>query len=230
MDKTVVGLFDDFDDAQKAVDALQGAGFAYADISVISNNADSRFGAYDNTMPTAGTRAGGAVSGALGGAAEGAVIGGLTGLAASLALLMIPGIGPIAAVGPLAATLSGAGIGAVGGGVIGALTGLGIPEEAAGYYAEGIRRGGTLVAVRTREDRAAEAARILRRSGAVRMQERNNYYRSTGYSGWREDLPAYTADQIAAERSNWATARRNTATTVSGNTPADVDAASRTNY
>jgi len=230
MNRTVVGFFDDYDDAQKAVDALQGAGFSYDDISVISNNADARFGADNRTAPTAGTRAGSAVGGAVGGAAEGAVIGGLTGLAASLALLLIPGIGPIAAVGPLAATLSGAGIGAVGGGVIGALTGLGIPEEAAGYYAEGIRRGGTLVAVKTDDTRAMEAARILRRYGAVRMQERSSHYRSTGYSGWRQDLAPYTADQIAAERANWATARRNSATTVSGNTPADVNTTSSTNY
>jgi hypothetical protein len=230
MDRTVVGFFDDYDDAQKAVDGLQGAGFAYSDISVISNNADARFGNYDTTTSTAGSRAGHVVGGAVGGAAEGAVIGGLTGLAASLALLLIPGIGPIAAIGPLAATLSGAGIGAVGGGVIGGLTGLGIPEEAAGYYAEGIRRGGTLIAVKTDDTRATEAARILRRYGAVRMQERSSYYRSTGYTGWRNDMAPYTPDQIAAERANWATARRNTATTVSGNTPADVNATQSTNY
>lgn len=229
MSKTVVGLFDDFDDAQKAMDALQGAGFAYSDISMISSNADSRFGVHE-AAPSAGSRAGSAVGGAVGGAAEGAVIGGLTGLAASLALLMIPGIGPIAAVGPLAATLSGAGIGAVGGGVIGGLTGLGIPEDAAGYYAEGIRRGGTLVAVRCSDDRAAEAARILRRYGAVRMQERGAYYRSSGYSGWREDMAPYTADQIAAERANWSTARRDRATTVSGNTPSDVNMTRTTTY
>jgi len=230
MNRTVVGLFDDYDEAQKAVDALQGAGFAYGDISVISNNADSRFGSHDNRTATAGSRAGSAVGGAVGGAAEGAVIGGLTGLAASLALLMIPGIGPIAAVGPLAATLSGAGIGAVGGGVLGGLTGLGIPEDAAGYYAEGIRRGGTLVAVKTDDARAVETARILRRYGAVQMRERSSHYRSTGYSGWREDSAPYTSDQIAAERANWATTRRNPAATVSGNTAADVSTTSNANY
>jgi hypothetical protein len=221
MDKIDIGLFDDYDDAQKAIEALQGAGFAYGNINVISNNSDYRFGSNDNTVPTAGTRAGSTVGGAVGGAAEGAAIGGLTGLAASLALLMIPGIGPVAAVGPLAATLSGAGIGAVGGGIIGGLTGLGVPEAAAGYYAEGIRRGGTLVSVKTDESRAIEAARIMRRYGAVRMQERASYYRSSGYNGWRSDLAPYTSDQIAAERSNWETARRSA--TVSGNTPADVD-------
>jgi len=182
MDRTVVGFFDDYDDAQKAVDGLQGAGFAYSDISVISNNADARFGNYDTTTSTAGSRAGHVVGGA------------------------------------------------VGGGVIGGLTGLGIPEEAAGYYAEGIRRGGTLIAVKTDDTRATEAARILRRYGAVRMQERSSYYRSTGYTGWRNDMAPYTPDQIAAERANWATARRNTATTVSGNTPADVNATQSTNY
>jgi len=127
MKTTVVGLFDDFADAQRAVNDLEAAGFGHNDISMVSNNADSRFGSHgsgdaSHSTGAAGVSVGRGIKGAAGGAVEGGVIGGLTGLAASLALLLIPGIGPIAAIGPLAATLSGASIGATGGGIIGGFT------------------------------------------------------------------------------------------------------------
>src|SRR5690606_26843391 len=83
-------------------------------------------------------------SGALKGATGGAAIGGVLGLLAGVASLSIPGFGPFIAAGPIASALGGAGIGAVAGGVIGALTNMGVPEEEAHYYAEGVRRGGTL--------------------------------------------------------------------------------------
>lgn len=235
MKTTVVGLFDDYSDAQSAVRDLEAAGFGHDNVSMVSNNADARFGSHDASHSTgsAGMSAGGAVKGAVGGAAEGAVIGGLTGLAASLALLLIPGIGPIAAIGPLAATLSGAGIGATGGGVIGALAGLGIPKHEAGVYAEGVRRGGTLVSVHADENRADEAARILDRYNPVDIDQRGGYYRSTGYTDYSDSAPHYTPEQIAADRASYST-YASTATPASTNyaastTPA-TNVASTTNY
>ncbi len=67
--------------------------------------------------------------GAAAGAGVGAVLGGLAGLLVGIGALAIPGIGPIIAAGPLAATLAGAGLGAATGGVIGALADAGVPEE-----------------------------------------------------------------------------------------------------
>jgi len=206
MGKTIVGLFDDFDEAQSVVNDLESAGFARNDISVVSNNSTSRFdgSASSSTASNAGHRAGSALGGAVGGAAEGAVIGGATGLAASLALLLIPGIGPIAAFGPLAATLSGASLGAVGGGIIGGLSGLGIPKDEAGYYAEGVRRGGTLVTLTTDDNRADAAMAIFDRHHPVDIEQRAAYYKSTGYSGYNEKAPHYTPEQIASERTQYA--------------------------
>jgi hypothetical protein len=66
--------------------------------------------------------------------------------------MAIPGVGPVVAAGWLAATTLGAVTGAVAcgaaGGLIGALTDSGVPEEHAHVYAEGVRRGGTLVTAR----------------------------------------------------------------------------------
>ncbi|MES2462664.1 MAG: YsnF/AvaK domain-containing protein [Armatimonadota bacterium] len=205
MSKTVVGLFDDFSHAQMVVSELEAAGFRREEISMVTHQNGISHG---TSTHSAGTDEGhGVVGGAVGGAAKGGVIGGLTGLAASLVMLAIPGVGPALAVGPLAATLSGAGLGAAGGGIIGGLTGLGIPHNEAGYYAEGIRRGSTLVSVNTDDARSDEAMAIFNRHNPVDIDERSSHYTSTGYTGYNEDAPHYTPEQITAERNNYATAR-----------------------
>ena len=102
--------------------------------------------------------------------------------------LAIPGIGPIIAAGPIAAALAGAGIGAATGGLIGGLTDLGIPDEEAHTYAEGVRRGGTLVtATAHTEMQAARAVDILHRHGAVDIEERAASWRQDGWSGQVSD-------------------------------------------
>jgi len=204
MSKTVIGLFDTYEQAQRVVDDLTAAGFSRDDISVISNNSDARLGDQTTSRTTGTGNAGSVVGGAVGGAAEGAVIGGLTGLAAGLALLLIPGVGPIAAAGPLAAALSGAGLGAAGGGVIGALSRLGVPKEESAYYAEGIRRGGTLVSLTTSDARAQAAYDIIERHNPVDIDERAAYYRSSGFTDYNDNAPAYTPDQVRADREAYA--------------------------
>src|SRR6266487_4204904 len=66
----------------------------------------------------------------------------------------------------------GAGAGAAAGGIIGALVGAGIPEADAGFYAEGVRRGGTLVMVKASDDMAQRAYDTMQRYGAVDVDER----------------------------------------------------------
>jgi len=229
MSKTVVGLFDDFSHAQMVVSELEAAGFRREDISVVTNQHGVSHG---TATQSAGSDQGhGVVGGAVAGAVKGGVIGGLTGLAASLAMLMIPGVGPALAVGPLAATLSGAGLGAAGGGVIGALTGLGIPHSDAGYYAEGIRRGSTLVSITTDDRRADEAIAIFNRHNPVDIDERGSHYTSTGYTGYNESAPHYTPEQITAERNTYSTARATPAvgTTGTSGTTMGTGATSGTN-
>jgi len=200
MSKTVVGLFDNFNQAQMVVNELEAAGFPRQDISMVTH----QHGISQGTATQSAADTHGVVGSAVGGAVHGGVIGGLTGLAASLVMLAIPGVGPALAVGPLAATLSGAGLGAAGGGIIGGLSGLGIPKEEAGYYAEGIRRGSTLVSVSADDSRADEAITIFNRHHPVDIDQRSSHYTSTGYSGFNEDAPHYAPEQIAAERSNYA--------------------------
>lgn len=85
----------------------------------------------------------------------GAALGGAAGLLAGLGAFVLPGIGAVVAAGWLASALAGAVAGGAAGGVVGALIEAGISENDAAGYAEGVRRGGTLVTVRvTSQDRA----------------------------------------------------------------------------
>ena len=78
----------------------------------------------------------------------GAALGGAAGLLAGLGAFVLPGIGAVVAAGWLASALAGAVAGGAAGGVVGALIEAGISENDAAGYAEGVRRGGTLVTIR----------------------------------------------------------------------------------
>jgi uncharacterized protein (TIGR02271 family) len=172
MAKTVVGLMESASEAQRVVQDLTAAcGCQRSDIGLMARGEGTR-------------EAGDAAAGAIKGAGTGAAIGGVLGLVAGVASLAIPGLGPVIAAGPIASALAGAGIGAAAGGIIGALAKLGVPEEHAHYYAEGVRRGGTLITVRADSAEAASCAqRIMQQHGAMDIEERGAQWRSQGWSG-----------------------------------------------
>lgn len=162
MARTVVALFDDRREAEIAVQELVDAGFRYDDLTIVAAKADE----IADTAEESGGRGAGIGVGA------GAVLGGFGGLVAALGTLAIPGVGPVLAAGPLVAALAGAGIGAAAGGIIGALVDVGVPAADAEEYAEGIRRGGTLVVVHADDDTAPQAITILSRHCGVDIDER----------------------------------------------------------
>ena len=118
---------------------------------------------------------------------------------AGLGLLAIPGIGPVVAAGWLVSTAAGAAIGATAGGVVGALTQAGVSEEDAHAYAEGVRRGGTLVTARVPDDGRARYEAMLDQS-SVNIRDRSAAYRKAGWSKFDAKAPPYTAEQIRRER------------------------------
>ncbi len=105
-------------------------------------------------------------------------------------MLAIPGLGPVVAAGWLVAGLTGAGIGAAAGGLAGGLTGAGLSESEAAAYAEGVRRGGTLVTVRSDEGRAAQVLSILNAAGSIDLDQRAEGWRSEGWTGGTLGDPA----------------------------------------
>lgn len=111
------------------------------------------------------------------------MLGGGAGLLAGIGLVAIPGIGQVAAAGWLVAALAGAGVGAAAGGLLGTLTDAGLGEREASRYAEGVRRGGTLVSVRVGEDLSDRALAVLQRHGSIDLDERAEGWRAQGWTG-----------------------------------------------
>jgi hypothetical protein len=198
MTQTVSALYDTYDAARSAVSALEGAGVAHSDISIVANNSES-WHRDDHTSDAA--------EGAGKGAGVGAAVGGVGGLLTGLGLLAIPGVGPVVAAGWLVATAvgvgAGAAVGAATGGLIGSLTDAGIPDRDANLYAEGVRRGGALVTARVDDARASEAHAILQRHKSVDLNSRGRLYQEEGWSRFDPAAPAYTADQVAKERARY---------------------------
>jgi hypothetical protein len=202
---TISRLYDNYDAAARAVSELERAGIPHSDISIIANNADGWYdrdrttsrttGKVDRDLDGVDDRAEGAAAGA----GIGAAVGGVAGLLAGLGLLAIPGIGPVVAAGWLASTALVAAAGGAVGGLVGALTQAGVSEEDAHVYAEGVRRGGTLVTAKVPETDRQRYEAILDRS-AVDIRERARLYEEGGWNRFDPDAPPYSADQMRRER------------------------------
>jgi len=138
--RTVSAVFDSQDEAQRAISALRDAGVPDNSLSVVARHADRGEG--DEVTDDDHTSL---LRGILGGGALGAGLG--------IAALAIPGVGPLAAVGAIAASAAPAalGIGAAAGAAAGTLNeslkGHGVSDEDADYYSDHIGRGGVFVSV-----------------------------------------------------------------------------------
>ena len=145
MAKTVIGVFRNRSDADRADEELRQKGFG-RDISIIARGEGERAGE--------GTVAEGVVTGG--------TLGGLAGLLAGAGALAIPGVGPILAAGPIAGALTGAATGGLAGGLID----WGIPEERGRFYEQKVREGNLVAMVKSSDQKVNEAADTMRRHGA----------------------------------------------------------------
>ncbi|WP_250475948.1 YsnF/AvaK domain-containing protein [Caballeronia sp. GAFFF1] len=74
------------------------------------------------------------------------------------------------------------------------------PEEI-GHYQEAVRRGSALLSVDVPDGMETERVRdALYAAGAIDIDSRVAQWRNTGYTGYDRNAPAYTADEVAAER------------------------------
>lgn len=178
MTKTIVAIYDDIVVARQVVEDLVNAGFARNSISLITNDAQNQYSHYLDKDHAPREDAVTAAQGA----GFGAVVGALTGILVGVVTVMIPGIGLAIAAGPIVAGLTGAVAGAVTGGVVGVLVKSGVPEDEAPYYAEGIRRGGTLISIQTSDTLTVKD--IMNRHGSINIHERVNLWRQNGWKGF----------------------------------------------
>lgn len=174
--ETVIGFFDRREDADRAVRALDEAGFSEDLTSIVAR--EDVFGEPSKESPEKSETEKGVVTGS--------VAGGLAGLLIGIGAVSVPGIGPILASGALAAsigaTAAGAGVGATIGALLGALVGMGVSEDQAHAYVEGVRRGGVLVLVETYRERADVAETIMKDAEAVDIEERRARWSDEGWT------------------------------------------------
>lgn len=152
---TLSRLYPDGVVARAVVDELKAAGLPEDDIGIIAPSRERSMAMVNHDLENSDDGMdrdrdgqddrGAAVNRAAG---IGAALGGAAGLAAGLGAFVLPGIGAVVAAGWLASALAGAVAGGAAGGVVGALIEAGVSENDAGAYAEGVKRGGTLVTIR----------------------------------------------------------------------------------
>ena len=152
MNKIVIGVFDEQDSAESAIRELKGQGFE-REISMVARDDEGGGGDGGGGMEGHDLTTGSITGGALGG---------LAGLLAGAGALLIPGIGPIIAAGPLAVGLTGV----VTGGVAGGLIDFGIPADRGEHFEQEVRQGAILVTMKSSSEKIDQAASILREHGA----------------------------------------------------------------
>lgn len=166
MSKTVVGIFDNQSQAESAAKQVKDRGLRTDDISIVAKQGNE-----GSTGTTAGQIWGGGTTATMGakndnisdGVVTGGILGGLAGLLIGAGSMVVPGLGIVAAAGPITGLLSGA----VTGGIVGGLIDLGIPENRSRQYETDIKAGKILFSMKTDDDKVDQISSILRSNGAV---------------------------------------------------------------
>jgi hypothetical protein len=159
-DYVAYGIYPDRASFDSALEALRAANFRNSDISAILPDRDLTTRDLAHEINTKAPE--GIATGAGAGAAVGGVLGWLIGVGA----LVIPGVGPLVAAGPIVAALAGAGAAGATGGLVGGLIGAGVPEVEAKRYAGRINDGAYLLSVHCdNREWAKRAEEILENTG-----------------------------------------------------------------
>ncbi|HLG86455.1 MAG TPA: hypothetical protein VKZ79_04585 [Alphaproteobacteria bacterium] len=213
-ESTLVGLFDEYEDAKGALSDLVSGGIAREKIALLANGASSHhpgvlsnpaYAREDMEKPEADATS------ALG---LGVVIG--AGILGILGYLIGHGMGAtgdtnavasaIAALSPEAAKTAGntwilvavgAAIGAIIGGIVGWMLDKGPSEEDEKLYAEGLKHSGTLITVHVTDDLVDQVKVIFKARGAVDVETREANWRADGWVSFDPDSITRTASHAA---------------------------------
>ena len=156
MARTIAAIFDRYDYAENAAKQIKEQGLRTEDISIVARQGEEGRGAEMRTgdKPVTDNISDGVMTGG--------ILGGLAGLVIGAGSMAVPGLGIVAAAGPITGLLSGA----VTGGIVGGLVDLGIPEDRSRQYETDIKAGKILFSMKTDEDKVNQTAAILRNNGA----------------------------------------------------------------
>jgi hypothetical protein len=157
----VVAVFSEPSQAAAAARDLHAAGVTREQISIISRNHDEESSYAEDMGGTPGTE--------IEDSRIAARLGELSGYVLAAIALVLPGIGPIVAAGPLAAGL-GEAAGHVAGGIATALRGAGIAAERAEALESAVEGGAILLAVHAVESTVPAIRGILQEAGATAIE------------------------------------------------------------
>jgi hypothetical protein len=166
--QSIVGIFNSFADTKRAAAILRTLGIQEDRITVLSpHTSEAEIEASGPTDDTEQPGMGRAIGGTLG-AALGVAGGATAGVA--VASLLVPGVGPVLALGLLGAALLGAGgatAGALAGNSIEKAMAEGLPRDELYVYEDALRRGRSVVVALAENELIAENARAeLAKAGA----------------------------------------------------------------
>jgi hypothetical protein len=174
MTKTIIAVYDTLGGARDAFENLVESGIPASDISVVKYDENGQYARrLEGGTITSSTTYDDDVS-----AGEGAAFGALAGLAVGLGALMIPGVGPFIAAGPLAAALTAGTVGVVAGaatgGLVAGLVDMGVPESDATAYIDSVRGGGAMVIAKVPDTMAESSSTIMTNCGPIDINESND--------------------------------------------------------
>jgi len=161
-DQTVVASYRNHTDAEAAVHLLSDGGLPIKQISIIGRNFETHEDIQGFYRPA---------DAALDGAGQGAWFGGLFGLMlGAMGFFVMPVVGAVLVMGPLAGMIAGAIGGAGVGALINGLVASGIPREQALVYQDRLQAGEFLVVVHGDAGTAAQAHAILDGTAQTHLQ------------------------------------------------------------
>jgi hypothetical protein len=188
--ESVTGIFATREAAERAYEQVGQAGIPLDRLTILTPGSADQVDKEFQSVPTDASEQPGM------GNAMGALVGGGIGITGgSLLMALVPGVGPITALGLLGAAVlgaAGATVGAAAGSKIEKATYEGLPEDEIFVYEDALRKGrSVLIALADNEPAASRVREVLERSGAesvdaareqwwtgLRSAEENRYARS----------------------------------------------------
>lgn len=175
MAKTIVAIFEFFDNAEKAANEIKDNGLRTDNISLLvnnngnkayykSNNEDEKMQLVDKEIVTYPFSKRERISD---GIITGGIFGGIIGILIGAVDMFIQNLGFIAAIGPISGLL----FGLILGGIIGAVSGVNIPKKKRKEYDELVSKGNTLFSMKVDEDRIDSIIKIIKDNGALSVEK-----------------------------------------------------------
>jgi hypothetical protein len=159
---SVVAVYRNHADAEEAVRALEKGGIPIQKISIIGRDFQLKEDVQGYYRPSDAAKEG---------ASFGAWFGGLWGMLLGFGLFLVPGVGPLIALGPLAGLIAGAISGAGVGALVSGLMALGIDREKALKLQARLQAGEFLVTVSGTQEEIERARQILQSTRPTEVEQ-----------------------------------------------------------